>query len=138
MSMRERDSRFVRIALWVFFVLALLYALYEARGMVRGPDITVPEDIVFSDTEFITIQGKAERISELRMNGERISVTEEGFFAEPYVLAHGANRVVLEAQDARGRETMQVMEIVYMGDTTPISPPLSPGTSTPTTHESGV
>ncbi len=130
--MRERESRFVRIALWCFFILAILYALYEARGMLRGPVIEVPGTIVLAETEFITIQGQAERISELRLNGERISVTEEGFFAEPYVLARGVNRIVLEARDARGRETIQVVEIVYTGNTTSPTLPTNPlSTTTP-------
>lgn len=130
--MRERESRFVRIALWCFFLLALLYAFYEARGMLRGPAIEVPDTIVLAESEFITIQGQAERISELRMNGERISVTEEGFFAEPYVLARGVNRIVLEARDARGRDTRQVMEIVYTGETTSPTQPIEPlSTTTP-------
>ncbi len=132
--MKEGDSRFVRIALAAFFVMALLYALYEARGILAGPTIEVPNSIVLAESEFITIQGQAERISELRMNGDRISVTEEGFFAEPYVLARGVNRIILEARDARGRDTTQVMEIVYTGETTiPGVPPQESGTSTPET-----
>lgn len=130
--MKEADSRFLKISLFIFFIIALLYALYEARGMVRGPEIVVPESIVTAQSEFITIQGQAERISELRLNGERISVTEEGYFAEPYVLARGVNRVVLEARDARGRMTTQWMEIVYTGETTTASPSDS-STTTPTT-----
>lgn len=132
--MREGDSRFLKIALWCFFLLALLYALYEARGMLQGPAIEVPNTIVLAESEFITIQGQAERISELRMNGERISVTEEGFFAEPYVLARGVNRIILEARDARGRDTRRVMEIVYIGETTsPALPSERLPTSTPET-----
>lgn len=130
--MKGSDSRLLKIILLVFFVLALLYALFEARGMVQGPVIQVPETIVFAETEFITIQGQVERISELRLNGGRISVTEEGFFAEPYVLAHGVNRIVLEARDARGRETREIVEIVYTGETTTPSP-RGVGTSSPAT-----
>lgn len=132
--MKEGDSRFVKIALVAFFVAAILYALYEARGMLRGPVIEVPDTIVLAESEFIVVQGRAERISELRLNGERISVTEEGLFAEPYVLARGVNRIVLEARDARGRDTTQVMEIVYTGELTPPTlPEETPATSTPQT-----
>lgn len=130
--MKEGDSRFLKIALLVFFTLAFLYTFYEARGMLQGPVIQVPETIVLAESEFITVQGQVERISELRLNGGRISVTEDGFFAEPYVLAHGVNRIVLEARDARGRETRKVVEIVYTGETTTPSP-RAPGTTTPAT-----
>lgn len=132
--MHGRESRFVKIALWCFFVIAILYALYEARGMLSGPVIEVPHTTILAESEFIMVQGQAERISELRMNGERISVTEEGFFAEPFVLAHGVNRIILEARDARGRDTTQIMEIVYMGETTsPTERTFPPASSTPET-----
>ena len=132
--MKRSESRFVRIALIAFFILAILYALYEARGALSGPVIDVPNTTVTAENEFITIQGQAERISELRMNGERIPVTEEGLFAEPYVLALGVNYIVLEARDARGRTTTETIKIVYMGEmTSPTKTPSPPASSTPQT-----
>lgn len=129
--MKQRDSRFVRIALACFFLLVLCYALYEARGMLQGPSIQIPASIIFSETEFVTIQGQAQRISELRLNGERISVTEEGMFQEPYVLARGVNRLVLEAHDARGNQANEIVEIVFTGKTTTPTPRTTHGSSTP-------
>ena len=55
----------------------------------------------------------AERITELRLNGKAIPVTEKGEFEEQYILAAGSNRLLLEAKDARGRTTRKTLEIVY-------------------------
>ena len=48
------------------------------------------------------------------MNGGEISVTENGEFDEPYVLAPGENRIVLEARDAYGHTKERIVEIVYL------------------------
>jgi len=125
-----RDSRVIRIFLGVFFLLLIGYALYEARGLLFGPVIFVPQEAVTVNEEFTIIKGRAERITELRLNGKTISVTESGEFEEPYLLARGSNRLILEARDARGRRAQKVLDIVYV--------PLTPSTpSTPATTTSG-
>lgn len=129
-----RDSRFIRILLTLFFLLAAGYALYEAQGLLYGPSITIHHVSTSSPTAFTSIKGRAERISELRLNGATISVTENGEFDEPYLLADGSNRLILEARDARGRTTSATLDIVYHEPAdarVPAAATSSPATSTP-------
>ena len=109
-----RDSRVVRIVLGVFFLLLIGYALYEARGLFYGPVIFVPEEAVTVSDAYTIIKGRADRITELRLNGKTIPVTENGEFEEPYLLAKGSNRLILEARDARGRRAQKVLDIIYV------------------------
>lgn len=108
-----RDSRITKIALIVFFLLIIGYAYFEARGVLYGPRISVPTEVIQSSDPFVAIQGKAERIAELSMNGRPISVTEDGAFNEPYLLAPGLNRIMLDATDRYGRTSQEVVQIVY-------------------------
>lgn len=135
-----RDSRFIRILLTLFFLLAASYALYEAQGLLYGPSITIQYAATSSPTAFTSIKGRAERISELRLNGNTISVTEGGEFDEPYLLADGSNHLILEARDARGRTTSATLDIVYETLAAAPAPSLAPTvpTSSPaTTSPSG-
>lgn len=85
---------------------------------------------------FITIEGAAERINSLTMNGKEITVTEDGVFTERYVLTPGYNRITLAAKDRYGKTTERSIEIVYtptstprIGETAPQSsstPPVAP------------
>lgn len=109
----SRDSRFIRLILTLFFLLAGGYAIYEAQGLLYGPSISLEHVATSSESAFTSIKGRAERISELRLNGNTISVTESGEFDEPYLLADGSNRIILEARDARGRTTSATVDIVY-------------------------
>lgn len=108
-----RDSRITKIALGVFFILVVVYAFFEAQGILFGPTISTYSNVIEVHDPFITINGQAERISSLSMNGEEIQVTESGAFEEPYLLAEGSNRIVLDAKDKYGRRTQKVIEVVY-------------------------
>jgi len=123
-----RDSRITKIILALFFVLVILYAYYEARGLLFGPSIDVPKETSVVHDRLITVHGKAARIAELTMNGKPITVTEDGAFEEQYLLNNGYNRIVLRAQDRYGRARESVIEVVYE--------PLSK--ETPTTDSSTV
>lgn len=116
-----RDSRITILALIVFFILVALYAYFEASDALFGPRIILADAPVSVSSPFITLKGQAEHIAELRLNGTPIPVTEEGVFEEPYLLAEGFNRIVLEAKDQYGRETSQTLSIRYvpLPDTTP-------------------
>lgn len=118
--MPSRDSKLGRISLVIFFVLLILYALYEAWGMLFGPAIEIPSESVTVYEQYTLITGHAERITELRLNGKPIPVTESGEFEEPYILAEGTNYLVLEARDARGREARETLTILYVPGASPI------------------
>lgn len=125
--MPERDSKLVRILLATFFALLILYALYEAWGMLYGPSIEVPEGEITVYAPYTLITGRAERITELRLNGKPIPVTASGDFEEPYLLAEGSNHLILEAEDARGRTARETLVIYYEKS----DPPAPTGTTTP-------
>lgn len=97
----------------MFFIIVIFYAYYEARGLLYGPDIEVPGTTTVVHDPFIIIRGAATRISELSMNGKPVTVTEQGAFEEPYLLASGYNRIVLGAKDKYGRTRERIVEIMY-------------------------
>jgi hypothetical protein len=108
-----RDSRLTKLAIGIFFVIVLGYAYFEARGILYGPRIHVSSATTEVSDPFITVKGQADRISSLSMNGKPITVTEDGAFSEPYLLAPGLNRIALDARDKYGRESREIIEIVY-------------------------
>ena len=108
-----RHSKLSRILIVIFFLIVIGYAYYEARGMLYGPVISLPSESIQSTERFITVSGKAERINTLRMNGVAITVTEDGAFEEPYLLAPGLNRIIFDAEDKYGNTSQEVLQIVY-------------------------
>ena len=111
-----RDGRITRIALGLFFVLIIGYAYFEARGVIYGPVIEVSDESHQVSEPFVSIQGKADRIASLSMDGRAISVTEDGAFNEAILLSPGLNRILLDATDRYGRHAQRVVSIVYKPD----------------------
>lgn len=106
-------SRFSTAIVSLFFILVLGYAYFEARGALYGPRIILPPEAQLVHDPLITIRGKAEHITELRMNGNPVAVTEDGAFEEPHLLAVGYNRIVLEASDRYNNTSTEIIEIIY-------------------------
>ncbi len=129
--MMFREHRLAKIALVIFFLLLIGYAYYEARAMLYGPQIQVPLETIVVNEPYTEIRGQASYISELRLNGGTVHVTEDGKFAEEMLLAPGENRLVFDAKDKFGRETQEVVTVYYKPTNDPSPPPI-PTTATST------
>ncbi len=129
--MFQRDSKLIRFSLFAFFALLGGYALYEGWGLLSGPAIDVPHTAMTVSKPYLLVKGTAKRITELHLNGATVPVTEEGVFEEPYLLAAGSNRLVLEARDARGRTDRTELDIAYVPESP--SPRQSPPPTSATT-----
>lgn len=127
-----RESWITRVVLGLFFLLVIVYAYFEARGLLFGPTITFSPFPSATTTPYILIQGQATHIDALSADGAPIPITETGAFQEPYVLAPGANRIVFDAKDPYGNKTEKVIQIVYTPPAT-TSLPLQAASSTATT-----
>ncbi len=111
--MRPRESRLTKAALIIFFLLLMGYAFFEAQGIIFGPKINIVAQSTIMRDPYIVIRGTAQHIASLSMNGKAISVTEQGAFEQPYVLAPGDNRIMFDAKDKYGRASHREVQIIY-------------------------
>ena len=111
-----RYSRLGRIAIIIFFLIVAGYGYFESRAILYGPRIIIASDVIVLHDPFTKVEGRAENIAELRMNGAAISVTEDGKFSEPYLAASGESQIVLDAKDKYGRTSQEIIEVVYTPD----------------------
>ncbi len=101
------------IVIALFFLVG--YGAFEARRLVTGPVIAIdtPRNgatITEGDTY---LEGNAENVSKITLNGRGIFITEEGRIHEPLVLLPGYNKTTLTAWDRFGKKTDVVLELVY-------------------------
>lgn len=110
-----RNNRIAAAAIIIFFLAVVGYAYFEARNILYGPriDIATPDAPLSVTEQLIRIKGMAENISELTVNGNPTSVTEDGAFDEALLLAVGYNKIVLSAKDKFGRSTTKTLQIIY-------------------------
>lgn len=128
-----RDSRLTQIALVIFFLAVVAYAYFEARGILYGPRITIESSIATVHERYVLISGHAERIASLSVDGAPVSVTKDGSFEVPYLLAPGINQIIFDAKDSYDNRTSKTVEIVYTPSADspdPFATALAPATST--------
>ncbi len=111
------------VAIIVGIVLCF-YVYHQAKTYLKGPQlvITSPSSGTSTDKALVNIQGKAQNISFLSMNGEQIFVDEQGIFNEKLLLVPGYNIIEVKATDRFGRTISRVTQITKTGDDTESSP----------------
>lgn len=98
-----------------FFLASLLYGLYSARALVAGPRIYLltPRDGDVVSEALVPVEGRAEHISRIALNGRTIFLDDGGVFKEKLLLAYGYNILTIRAYDRFGREEVETLHITY-------------------------
>ncbi len=102
------------VALFGAIGLVGLYALFQSRFLIIGPQIVMREtlDTVHNERR-IFLEGTAYNISRLWLNDRQIFTDAQGSFKEALVLENGYTVATLRAEDRYGRETNIEQSFVY-------------------------
>ena len=106
------------LVLWLGVLLLVVclsaYILYQARFLLLGPQIHINalEEITTSE-RVVELQGNAQNIARISLNGRQIFTDPEGRFNERVVLAEGYNILTIAGVDRYGRTSEVVQEYVY-------------------------
>ena len=99
----------------VIFILG--YGIFETRRLFEGPviNLVTPPNGMSVTTSQVTIEGSAQNISDISLNGRKIFIDSAGHFKEELLLSYGYNLLTFIAHDRFGRETKKILELVYTG-----------------------
>ncbi len=94
-------------------ILIVGYSGLKLKDLLTGPRIIVssPSDGQTIKKNLVNVRGKAERISQLYLNGKKIFTDEQGNFNEPYLLANGYNLLEIIANDQFGRQITEKLQL---------------------------
>lgn len=84
--------------------LLVLYVSFQARFIVAGPTLEVYTDNQIVSGRTVAIEGVAQNIVSISLNGRTIYTDENGYFKETVVLEDGYTLTTLRARDRYGRE----------------------------------
>ena|SRR5258708_1010604 len=131
--MRNRASLAARAGLaFIAVTIVLGYAYGRTRDLIDGPSVSIasPADGSTLTSPLAIIQGKAERVAQISLNGRNIFISKDGQLAEAVVLAAGYNALQFQASDRFGRKKTVELALVYKD---PKAPPEASGQATTTT-----
>lgn len=122
--MFPHQSKFTKYFFVALFAIVLLYAYYEARNMLYGPQIELGVTSALTVHEqAIEVTGSVRNVVHITLSGNPVFIDDEGVFTETRLLSLGLNRLIFEAEDKFGRSTKEIIEVVYEPqDNTPAQP----------------
>jgi len=97
-------------------VVLLLYALFEARRLITGPQVTITSPIhgEATSSRAVFISGEAHNISFLTINDNPTYTNEMGQFREILTPPPGYTTIVVAATDRFGRRTSTSVSITVL------------------------
>ncbi len=111
----QNGKTFLKIILVIIVFLGIVgYSLYQAKNIIRGPQISLESPINGSTiaTSTIAIKGSAQNVAYISLNNRQIYVDKNGTFNEQLLLAPGYNVWTIEAKDKFGRVVSKKIELV--------------------------
>ena len=116
--MATADSRPVfKVTIIVVGLLVLLiYGYIQAREFITGPklELSSPKngETIASTSPEVVVQGRAQHISFLTINGRQIFTDEKGDFGSKLLLAEGYTIITVEAQDKFKRSVKRELQLI--------------------------
>ena len=109
-----------RFVIILSVVLIVSYGIFNARNLLTGPVIEVfnPTNDTETDTNLLTVKGRAENITFISLNDKPIFVNKEGLFEEKLLLSPGANIIEIRARDYFKKEILKTIKIYYKQSST--------------------
>ena len=90
------------------------YSVFQARFLLIGPVLTLENlPTTLQKERIITLEGLAENIVYITLNGRQIYTDKNGYFKEALVLENGYTVATLQANDRYGRSRSYTQEFVY-------------------------
>ncbi|MCK5027054.1 MAG: hypothetical protein KAS07_01405 [Candidatus Pacebacteria bacterium] len=92
------------------------YAYFRTQAYLQGPQVTIdhPQNgATITKDPLISILGTTERVSDIHLNGRKISINMDGNFSEHLLLYPGYNIITVEAADRFKKTIQKRLEIIY-------------------------
>lgn len=124
-SPSQHIKTLIGICVGIFIVS---YALFEARGLIFGPRITIsnPPDGALMTDPIVYITGTTSGVQDMTLNGRTVALHENDSFSNAVVLKEGYNIVVLEARDRFGRIFTRTLQLMHKRENSVFSATSSP------------
>lgn len=114
----SRRRNFIILLISLIAICIIGYALFNARLLISGPEISIesPQNGSSFTDPFIELHGTAKQTSFITLNGQGLYTDAHGSFTVPLVLAPGTSIMKLSASDRFERKTELTLWYTYTGD----------------------
>ena len=98
----------------LLILIIIGYSLFQAQKLITGPIIEVytPQNGATYSQTLIEIEGRAQNVAHLNLNGRKIFTDKDGHFKEKLLLSPGYNIIKLDAVDKFKKYTEKTLELI--------------------------
>lgn len=112
--MRLNLKPYVSLPLLLFLTIFLIFSLKFVKIIVNPKlDITSPKSELVFEKEII-LSGRIDPLSQLRVNGEQITLREDGTFERKAILKEGLNEFNFQVKNFWGVEKSKKLKVIYL------------------------
>jgi len=96
-------------------MLTAVYVFAQSKDVISGPiiDISHPQNHATVTERSIEVTGTATNVAYISINDKQIFVDEDSVFSKHLVLSPGYTIIEVYARDKFGKETTELVEVVY-------------------------
>lgn len=105
-----------KIIIGFILVFAIIYLVFRIDDLLGIPKIEIENpasDNIEVESPTILLKGKIHDLDKLLINGEEISLLDNGGFEKEYVLQAGENKIEFKVKRFLGKETTMVKSIIF-------------------------
>ena len=116
---RTKTLRLLRLALLGLAIILIGgYAISRSLAYAQGPriDIFEPLNGSSSATSTVLLRGRAQRVNTISLNGNPLSVDEQGDFSQTLIVFRGVNTLTIHAGDQFGRSIDSTLTLYGASD----------------------
>ncbi len=109
------------INMLIYIIIGLIvtgflgYIFFSYRELLNSPTLIIsnPKSNDVVDIDLIDVFGKTDQDAILKINNEKLTIQTDGNFATSLKLAEGINNFKFSSVNPYGKETVQVLTIIY-------------------------
>jgi len=112
---RTQNLRLIKTTgVLILAFIIIIFAIFRSFNYISGPSLEIYSPINGANIESSTIKvtGQALRINKITLNGNPITIDEQGNWSETLIIFPGLNTITIEAQDQFGRINKKQLDIV--------------------------
>jgi len=101
-------------------VLLVVYGFFNARNLIKGPQVEIFNPIADMETEenILIVKGVAKNVTSISLNERPININPDGMFEEKLLLSPGSNIIEIKASDRFKKSIQKSLKVYYKQNAT--------------------
>lgn len=113
---RNKINFSLKFLIVILFLVVTFYFLFEVSLLILPAKISLMDFSPITNEKTFVLKGQSLRAKRVFLNGKEIYINNQGKFEETLTLEKGVNNFEIKAVNSLGKETKEIVTIIYQGE----------------------